>query len=237
MRTCEGPIDGRFYVVDEEKNIFLPSVTTILGHMTDKSFIKEWTAAIGAEKAKQISERAANRGTYMHTLLEKFLHSKFVLNDDDNLKYAIVEARLECPAFTDDEYVCGKNLFFNFYNSQFLKNVKEVLYQEVPVWSINSSFAGRLDLCILNVKDQIVMIDFKSSKKPKRVENILNYKMQVAAYSYGLWERYKIWPHHCEIWISCESGELQTFTLDQNEMKFYFEEFRKLSLKFKKLYL
>ena len=237
MRTCEGPISGRFYVVDEEKGIFLPSVTTVLGHMTDKSFIKEWESSVGIEKAKQISTRAANRGTYMHALLEKLLHSKFILKEDNCLKYAFSEARIECPHFTEEEYSCGKNLFFNFYNSHFLKNVKEVLYQEVPVWSINSSFAGRLDLCILNVKGQIVMIDFKSSKKPKRTEDILNYKMQVAAYSYGLWERYKIWPHHCEIWISCESGQLQTFTLNTAEMKFYFEEFRKLSLQFKRLYL
>lgn len=237
MRTCDGPIDGRFYIVDETTGLYLPSVTTILGHMTDKSFIDDWVQIVGEDKAKQISTRAANRGTYMHALLEKLLHAKFILNDPSYLKYAFAEARLECPNFTQDEYKCGKDLFFNFYNSNFLKNVKNVVYQEISVWSINSSFAGRLDLCILNIKGQIVMIDFKSSKKPKKIEDILNYKMQVAAYSYGLWERYKIWPHHCEIWISCETGDLQTFTLNQSDMKFYFEEFRKLSLEFKKLYL
>ena len=99
--------------------------------------------------------------------------------------------------------------------------LKKFLYQEVPVWSVNSSFAGRLDLCIKNVNGQIVIIDFKSSNAPKRDEWINNYKMQVSAYSFGLFEQYGIWPHHCEIWISCETGELQIFTLkDKKQLLF-----------------
>ena len=62
MRTLENYKGGRFYIVDEVNNIVLPSVTTILGKMTDSSHIKKWQDDIGIDKANFISQRAANRG-------------------------------------------------------------------------------------------------------------------------------------------------------------------------------
>ena len=46
MKTTIGPHGhGRYYVINE--NIQLPSVTTILGEMTDKSGIEKWKKRVG----------------------------------------------------------------------------------------------------------------------------------------------------------------------------------------------
>ena len=64
-------IEGkRHYVIGEEK---LPSVTTILAATQSEEKRKklaEWRAREGAKKADQIKQRAANRGSTMHKVLE-----------------------------------------------------------------------------------------------------------------------------------------------------------------------
>jgi hypothetical protein len=51
--------------------------------------------------------------------------------------------------------------------------------------------------------------------------------MQTAAYSVALYERHGIFPNSCEIWISCETGEVQLFEMNQEEIKHWFGEFHK----------
>ena len=46
--------------------------------------------------------------------------------------------------------------------------------------------------------------------------------MQTAAYSIGLYEQYGVFPEETEIWISCETGEVQTFRMDVNDIKHWF---------------
>ena len=64
-------VDGkRHYVIGEEK---LPSVTTILAATQSEEKRKklaEWRAREGAKKADEIKQRAANRGSTMHKVLE-----------------------------------------------------------------------------------------------------------------------------------------------------------------------
>jgi genome maintenance exonuclease 1 len=43
-----------------------PSVTTILSATKDQTFLNEWKAKIGEEKARQITTEAAGVGTAMH---------------------------------------------------------------------------------------------------------------------------------------------------------------------------
>ena len=61
-----------------------PSVTTVLDKTSDKTFLHEWRKRIGAEAADKITKQAANRGTAMHSLCEKF-----VLNEDLDLSAAM----------------------------------------------------------------------------------------------------------------------------------------------------
>ena len=84
MATAEGlsqtkQINGmRYYDVGQSQ--LFPSVTTILGKMTDKSGIAKWRKKIGEKEADRISKFSANRGTVMHQMIEYFLLSDKKIN-------------------------------------------------------------------------------------------------------------------------------------------------------------
>lgn len=227
MKTITGKTGGRYYVVDENSKLYLPSVTTILSATGDKSALDNWVTRVGQVEADRISKFSANRGTYMHCLHEHYLNSRFVYLEENPLQQAFIKARQECQLLTPEEIECGKNLFLQFHNnSDFYERIESVMFQEIPLWSLKGGgYAGRMDLSIWGKPKTPRVIDFKSSKKPKREDWIDNYKMQTAGYSVALKERHGIFPDTCEIWISCESGEVQMFEMNRSEIKKYFEMF------------
>lgn len=229
MKTVTGKNGGRYYLVDESREISLPSVTTILGTTSDKSGLKNWIDRVGQEEADRISTFSANRGTYMHALHEHYINCVYLETLENPLQEAFIRARKDCLHLTPEEIECGKSLFFNFlYRTDFYDRIGEVLFQEVPVWSlIGGGYAGRLDLAIRSKLGIPKIIDFKTSRKPKNEDWISGYKKQVAAYSIGMYEQHGIFPMECEIWISCETGEVQTFTLSLDDIKYWFSEFQK----------
>ncbi len=231
MKTTVGDHgSGRYYIVDENRNIKYPSVTTILGEMTDKSGLAAWKARVGEAEAESISKFSANRGTFMHSLHEHFINSKFIYKEEKPLQQAFIKSIAECSTLTEEEREVGKNLFLNFCNnSDFYDRIGSILFQEEPLWSSKGGgYAGRMDLAINSIEGIPKIIDFKTSKKPKIEKWIDNYKMQIAAYSIALHERHGVFPKTCEIWISCETGEVQMFEMDQKSIKDNFEKFHEL---------
>jgi len=219
---------GRFYVVDETNKIFLPSVTTILGHSSDKKALNDWISRVGAEEADRVSTFSANRGTYMHALHEHYLDYRYVYKDSKPLQKAFIKAKEDCAHLTPEEIECGKNLFLQFQGTDFYDRIESIMFQEEPLWSfIGGGYAGRMDLSIWGKPKSPRVIDFKTSKKPKRDEWITGYKKQTSAYSVALHERHGIFPESCEIWISCETGEVQMFEMRREEIKHWFSEFHK----------
>jgi hypothetical protein len=218
---------GRYYVVDENKGIKLPSVTTVLSEMSDKSGLDEWRKRVGEAEADRISKFAANRGTFMHSLHEHYLDARFIHNIEKPLQQAFINAMKECSDLTKEEMEVGKNLFLQFHNnSDFYDRIDSIMFQEIPLWSfIGGGYAGRMDLSIYGKPKTPKVIDFKTSKKPKKEEWIDGYKMQTAAYSVALHERHGIFPDTCEIWISCETGDVQMFEMNRAQIKQYFEMF------------
>lgn len=221
---------GRYYIVDEKSGLSLPGVTTVLGSMTDKSGLDKWKKDIGEEKAAAISKFSANRGTFMHTLHEQYLNFLFITPVDNPLQQTFKKALKLSKDLTRDEIECGKNLFMQFqHNSDFYERIGSILYQEVPVWSLKGGgYAGRLDLSIKAKDGKPKIIDFKTSKRPKKEEWIKNYKLQTSAYSVALFERYGVFPESNEIWISCETGEVQLFEINKKQIMENFEEFYEL---------
>jgi genome maintenance exonuclease 1 len=214
-------------VVDENKGIKLPSVTTVLSEMSDKSGLDEWRKRVGDAEADRISKFAANRGTFMHSLHEHYLDARFIHNIEKPLQQAFINAMKECSDLTKEEMEVGKNLFLQFHNnSDFYDRIDSIMFQEIPLWSfIGGGYAGRMDLSIYGKPKTPKVIDFKTSKKPKKEEWIDGYKMQTAAYSVALHERHGIFPDTCEIWISCETGDVQMFEMNRAQIKQYFEMF------------
>ena len=65
--------DGRRYVT-LDGNAY-PSVTTILGIVNEEK-IAAWRKRVGEDEANKIGTRAANRGTAVHSIIEKYLHGE-----------------------------------------------------------------------------------------------------------------------------------------------------------------
>lgn len=137
----------------------LPSITSILGWFK-KDSIQEWRKRVGEEEANKISAQSSRRGTAVHQICEDYLNNK-----DYTLKH--MPSNLE---------------MFRTIKPILDKNVELVYHQEVPLYSEKLRAAGRVDcICKWDGKDSIV--DFKTSRKPKKKEWIQDYFVQATAYS------------------------------------------------------
>ena len=62
-----------------------------------------------------------------------------------------------------------------------LNNLNNIWGLEIPLWSDEYRLKGRCD-CIAEFNGELAMIDFKTSKKPKKREWITSYFVQATAY-------------------------------------------------------
>lgn len=155
-------IDGqRFYILPDGITK-LKSVTTIIGEKTDKSALFEWRKRVGEEEAKKISVQATRRGNSIHSIAERY-----VLNEEKYFK------ENEMPINIDS---------FNTIKPVLNEHVDNILGVEIPLYSKSLGCAGRTDL-IAEYDDIQSIIDFKTSKKLKKVEWIENYFIQATCYS------------------------------------------------------
>ena len=153
--------DGRTYTTPDG-NVY-PSITTVLSVLS-KDGIQEWQNRVGLEEAERIREHAANRGTDLHQILEDYINNKPVTFPTTKLK--IMFNRMKRP----------------------LRNVSDVIAQEVPLYSDALKIAGRCDL-IAAYKGINSIIDFKGSGKAKKEEWIQSYFQQATGYSLMFEER------------------------------------------------
>ena len=151
------PDGKRYYTLDDGTR--LPSVTTVLGAMK-KQAIMEWRKRVGEEKANAISRKASGRGTNVHTLCEKYL------NNEDNYSNGAMPDALE--------------MFLSI--KPLLNRINNIHYQEQSLWSKQLGLAGRVD-CIAEFDGVLSVIDFKTSRKIKTKDDILDYFWQETAYS------------------------------------------------------
>lgn len=179
LKTVEGP-KGRFYITPEGNKY--PSITTILGSV-EKPWLQDWRNSLGAAKADKEMKRAADRGTAVHAMIEKFLD-----NDPD-------------PTFG---YAAEHTVDFRQLRLR-LKKVNNILTQETPLWSDTLRAAGRVD-CVGEYEGQLAIIDFKTSTNDKRADAIEDYYLQTTAYALMFEERYGIKIDNLVILMSVEKG-------------------------------
>lgn len=219
---------GRYYVVDPDSNLTYPSVTTILSNTSHNTGLDDWRNRVGIEEANRKSAFSANRGTVMHSLHEHYIQAKFIDKIESKpVTFAYNRMLEECKGMTADEISCGCALFkAALLRSDFYRDITEVIFQEMPIWSDKFKYAGRLDLLLVDSSGKRKLTDFKSSTKPKRMEWLDSYKKQLGAYSVALFERYNIFPDLAELVISCEDGTLQEVQLTKDELKYWFGSFK-----------
>jgi len=191
--------NARHYDVGEEK---LPSVTTILSATQSeekKASLAAWRERMGTENATRIVDQAANRGTAMHTILERYLLGQGYLDLTD----------LGQNAQTMAEQIITKGI--NNRLSEFW-GLEVTLYYP-------GLYAGATD--VVGIYDNAEsIVDFKQSNKPKRREWIEDYKLQLAAYALA---------HNEVYGTSINKGVNLICTKDNYFQEFVFEgeEFRK----------
>ncbi len=153
---------GRQYKTPEGIN--LPSITTVLSILSRDSIAK-WRARVGHAEANRISHRASTRGTSVHEIIEKYINNEESFKD--GYTPDIISSFLDLKPILDDR-------------------IGRVYAQEAPLYSNHLGVAGRVD-CVAEFDNQLSIIDFKTSMKPKRLEWIKNYFMQESAYAI-MWE-------------------------------------------------
>ena len=152
--------DGRRYVTLEGKNY--PSVTTVLG-LVNRDKILEWRKKVGEEKANQIGLQATNRGSAVHSIIEKYLHGE----DTSDFLPHIQQSLQNLKPLID-------------------KHVTKVFATECPLYSDHLQLAGTCD-AIVEWDGVPTIVDWKTSRRPKKKANIPNYFMQLSAYAV-MWE-------------------------------------------------
>jgi len=161
-KTQREKIEGkRHYVFDKEK---LPSVTTILDATQPaekRESLLRWKERVGEEAAERIKTSAAERGTAMHKILEKYVLEEGYLDQTDVGKQA-------------------HNMAIQIIQSG-LSSVTEYYGTECTLY-YPGLYAGQTDLVGVH-KGQDAIIDFKQTNKPKRKEWIDDYFMQLSAYA------------------------------------------------------
>jgi genome maintenance exonuclease 1 len=156
-------INGKRHYITPKGNF--PSITTVLSILSRKG-IAEWRARVGAEAANKISTMAARRGTNVHLMCEQHINNEL----------------------DDKKFMPNEREMFNSIKPILNEYIDNVVAQEVPLWSSYLGIAGRVD-CIAEYDGKLSVIDFKTSRKPKKREWIGSYFQQASAYCVMFEER------------------------------------------------
>jgi genome maintenance exonuclease 1 len=230
--------DGlRFYEVTEGNEVIakLPSVTTILGETKDKSGLEKWRKRVGEAEADRISTLSMSRGTIMHRLIELY-KTKTEGDPQTRLQQlkAIAKEDDEVNEFKDDDNGAlyleeAWKFFYKFWfnSADYFDQIQDVIEAETFLWTVKGGgWAGTVDNISKLVDNQIKIIDYKNSRKPKREEWVHDYYLQASAYFIAWWSMTGQKADGAEIWIANEVDNLpQKFTLTQSDLEFYAKEF------------
>ena len=189
-------IDGQRHYVLPDGITKLKSVTTIISEKSDKTALYEWRKRVGDEEANRISTQAARRGTSIHKIAERY-----VLNEENIFK---------------DEMPINVETFKSIRN--ILDNhVDNILGVELPLYSKALKCAGRTDL-VAEYDGRLSIIDFKTSRKPKKEEWIENYFIQSTVYSMMFEWTYKFSVPQIAIIIAVDDEKTpQTFVMERSK--------------------
>jgi genome maintenance exonuclease 1 len=151
---------GRMYSTPDGRKY--PSITTVLSDYNKQS-IYEWRQRVGEEEANRVSKAASGRGTRLHDAVEKLL-----LNEMTGMKRrSIMPDALQ---------------LYHQIEPVVKENVDNIYGLEQPLYSHRLKVAGRCD-CIAEWNGVLSIIDWKTAKRHKNKEDIVNYFTQAAAYA------------------------------------------------------
>ena len=193
-------VDGKRKYLTPDGNA-VASVTTILDATKDKTHLIEWRKRVGEQKAQEITTEAAGVGTRMHKYLEDYIEFG------------------EWPTPGSNPYAQQAHQMATQIKEHAMNDVDEIWGSEVPLY-VPQMYAGTTDLVGVYKGNPCIM-DFKQTNKPKKLEWVEDYFLQLTAYaiahnevhgtnireghifmcSRGLeYQQFDLWPHEFDEW-------------------------------------
>lgn len=205
--TRETTPTGRKYFTPEG-NAY-PSITTVLS-ILGKEAIMAWRARVGEEEANRISRQAGTRGTAVHKLCEDYID-----NLEDYKK----------------KHMPANLMTFNSIKPLLDESLNNVWFQEAFLYSDKLKCAGQVD-CIAEWDGVLSVIDFKTSRRVKKEEDILNYFIQICFYAAAFLERTGVAIKQGVIVMAVDDSEPQVFKFNTYD---YLQHFIAVRKKYKEM--
>lgn len=159
---------GRFYTTPDGARY--PSVTTVIGRQADKTWLWEWQKRVGKEKAQEITNRAATRGTRIHKIFEMYL-----MNEEGHLN-GVMPANV--ALFKEMQPIVDER-------------IGTIFGVEHSLFSHRLRTAGKTDV-IAEFDGIPSIIDFKTASRLKEDEDIRGYFQQATCYALMTGERHTL---------------------------------------------
>ena len=151
-------LDERYYKYND---IYLPSVTFILDVYPKGFGFNQWLKDVG-DKATEIANRAAERGSTVHNAIEMLIKNKELRWLDDNGN----------NIYSEEEWVMITR-FSDFWN----RFKPALIGNEIKVYSVTLGYAGTVDLIVV-MNGVTWLLDIKTSNYIHKT-----HYMQIAAYA------------------------------------------------------
>jgi len=182
----------------------VPSVTTILDKTKPaeaRAALANWKKAVGEKKAQEITTEAANRGTRMHKYLEDYVKGQSLSESVTN-PYAQQSLNMAKIVIKEG-----------------FPKISEVWGSEVPLY-FPELYAGTTDCCGLHNGDEAIL-DFKQTNKPKKIEWIDDYFLQLTAYALAHNEVHGTNIRKGVIMMCSKDYEYQEFVLEPKDFDYW----------------
>lgn len=206
--TRETTESGRKYFTPEG-NAY-PSITTVLG-ILGKEAIIAWRQRVGEEEANKVSRQASTRGTAVHKLAEDYVDNK--------------------PDWKG-KHMPANIATFNSIKTVLDEKLDNVWMQEVFLYSDRLKCAGQVD-CIGEWEGVLSIVDFKTSRRVKKKEDITNYFIQMCFYAAAFLERTGIAIKQAVVVMAVDDNEPLIFKVNTFD---YLEHFISVRKKYKEIY-
>lgn len=200
-------IPAKYITIDRQRRLSFdgqayPSVSTILSAtkpQKDRLALQRWRKRVGVKQAQKITTQASRRGTSVHTAINYYLDGR------------------DLPADVED------NLYWHSIKPV-LETVSEVHLIESAVYHAEQQYAGRFD-CLGEWSGSLCVFDWKTAAKPKKLEWITDYCLQVTAYTAALNHLYNVQINQSIIAIALEDQPAQLFQLNSDDLNNYWQQF------------
>jgi genome maintenance exonuclease 1 len=187
-----------------------PSITTVLS-ILGKEEIIAWRKRVGEEEANKVSRQASTRGTAVHKLAEDYVDNK--------------------PDWKG-KHMPSNIATFNTLRPVLDARLNNIWMQEVFLYSDRLKTAGQVD-CIGEWDGVLSIIDFKTSKRVKKEEDITNYFIQMCFYAAAFLERTGIAIKQAVVVMAVDDNEPLIFKVNTFD---YLDHFISVRKKYKEMY-